>query len=399
MKVLGAVTGALITGSMACSPAPLPAQSPGTPGPPPVEGPHAWEDLSGTLEAFRAQGAMPAIGGAVWRDGRLIALGVAGVRKLGDATPVATGDAWHLGSDTKAMTATLVGLFVDRGKLRFEDTLGELLRGEALDPGWTGVRVEQLLEHRGGAPGDIPPEVFEQAVLDGHAPDARIRLVRAILAMPPAQSPGTFVYSNTGYILLGAVLERLAGVPWETLMAQELFGPLGMRSCGFGAPGTGRGVDAIWGHLSRGHALVPVAPGPRADNPPALGPAGTVHCSLEDWGKFLTMHVAGARGEPTLLSPETMKRLHTPPAGGSYAGGWLVVKRSWAGGTALTHTGSNTMWCAVTWLAPAKNLAIAVVTNRFGDAAGKALDAAATMLDRYAPASASASASTPPKAP
>jgi D-alanyl-D-alanine carboxypeptidase len=396
VKVVAAVAAALTMACMACTPAPLPAQSPGSLVPsPPGEGPHPWDDLARTLEPFRAQGAMPAIGGAVWRDGRLIALGVAGVRKEGDPTPVATGDAWHLGSDTKAMTATLIGLFVDRGKLRFEDTLGELLRGEALDPGWTGVRIEQLLEHRGGAPGDIPPDVFEQAERDGTAPDARIRLVRAILATPPAQAPGTYVYSNTGYIILGAVLERLSGVPWETLIMRELFGPLEMRSCGFGAPGGGRRVDVVWGHLSRGDVLVPVAPGPRADNPPALGPAGTVHCSLEDWGRFLTMHVAGARGEQTLLSPGTMKRLHTPPAGGNYAAGWLVVKRSWAGGRALTHTGSNTMWCATAWLAPARSLAIAVVTNRFGDVAGKALDAAASALVKYASTPAPAPAPAP----
>jgi CubicO group peptidase (beta-lactamase class C family) len=298
---------------------------------------------------------------------------------------VTVGDAWHLGSDTKAMTATLVGLYVDRGKLRFENTVGDLFRGELLDPGWTSVRVEQLLQHRGGAPGDFPPGVFEQMERDGKSPDARIKAVRAILALPPAQAPGTFQYANSGYVILGAALERVAGATWETLIERELFAPLQMRSCGFGAPGRPDVVDAPWGHESTGEALVPVAPGRRADNPPALGPAGTVHCSLEDWGKFLTMHVAGGRGERTLVSPETMKRLHTPPPGGDYAAGWIVVARSWAGGVALNHGGSNTMWYAVTWLAPAKSLALAVVTNRFGESALRALDAASVALvKRYA---------------
>jgi D-alanyl-D-alanine carboxypeptidase len=270
---------------------------------------------------------------------------------------------------------------VDLGKLRFEDTVGELLRGEAMDPGWSSVTLGQLLEHRGGAPHDFPPGVFEQMREYGGAPGARLAAVRAILALPTAQPPGTFAYSNAGYMILGAVLERLAGASWEALMERDLFAPLQMRSCGFGAPGA-RGTDAPWGHELHGQVLVPVAPGPRADNPPALGPAGTVHCSLEDWGKFLSMHVAGGRGDRTLVSPETMRRLHTPPQGGDYAAGWLVVARRWAGGAALTHAGSNTIWYAVTWLAPARGLAFALVTNRAGDGVDRAVDAAAAALVR-----------------
>jgi D-alanyl-D-alanine carboxypeptidase len=382
-KVLPLLT-ALLTASCMARP-PSPPQAPPAARPDAVQpGPPA-DDLSALLDEYRVKGAMPGIGGAVWRDGRLVAIGVAGVRKLGDPTPVTVHDAWHLGSDTKAMTATLIGIYVDRGKLHFEDTVGDLFRGESIDPGWTNVRVEQLLEHRGGAPGSFPPGVFEQMHRDGKSRDARIRAVRALLALPPAQAPGTFVYSNSGYIILGAALERIAGAPWETLMERELFAPLQMRSCGFGPPGRREVVDAPWGHESRGDALVPMAPGPWADNPPALGPAGTVHCSLEDWGKFLSMHVAGARGEPTLVSPETMKRLQTPPEGGDYAAGWIVVTRPWAGGIALSHTGSNTMWVATTWLAPAKSLAFAVVTNRFGDVAVHTVDAASlALIRRYA---------------
>jgi D-alanyl-D-alanine carboxypeptidase len=381
-KVLPLLT-ALLTAS--CMAPPAPPQAPPAAPPNAVQPGPPVDDLSGLLDELRVKGAMPAIGGAVWRDGRLVAIGVAGVRKQGDPTPVTVHDAWHLGSDTKAMTATLIGVYVDRGKMHFEDTVGDLFRGESIDPGWASVRVEQLLEHRGGAPGPFPPGVFEQMQRDGRSPDARIRAVRTILAQPPAQAPGTFVYSNSGYILLGAALERIAGVTWETLIERELFAPLQMRSCGFGAPGRRGVVDAPWGHESIGDALVPVPPGPRADNPPALGPAGTVHCSLEDWGKFLSMHVAGDRGEPTLVSPETMKRLHTPPEGGDYAAGWIVVTRPWAGGTALSHTGSNTMWCAMTWLAPAKGLAFAVVTNRFGDELVRTVGAASVaLIRRYA---------------
>lgn len=259
------------------------------------------------------------------------------------------------------MTATLIGIYVDRGKLDYADTLAKLFAGETLDPGYAGVTLEQLLQHRGGAPKDVPRAIWSTMWKDGDAPDARIKAVRAMLALPPAQSPGTFVYANAGYMIAGAALERVTGKTWEALMREDLFSPLHMVGCGFGAPGSTGAVDAPWGHSSTLFSLTPT----QGDNPLSLGPAGTVHCPLEAWGKFLTMHVAGARGEPTLVSASTMKHLQTAATGGDYAQGWSVVHRNWAGsGPVLTHSGSNTMWTAVTWLAPDKNVAMAVVTNR-----------------------------------
>jgi CubicO group peptidase (beta-lactamase class C family) len=218
---------------------------------------------------------------------------------------------------------------------------------------------------------------------DGRAPEARIKAVRALLSRPPAQPPGVFVYANAGYIIAGAALERIVGESWEQIIVRELFTPLGMASCAFGAPGTPQQVNEPWGH----QGLSPVSPGPAADNPPSLGPAGTVHCSLVDWGKFLALHLAGARGEASgLVSQTTLTRLQTPPAGGDYACGWGVVQRPWAGGTALTHNGSNTMWYATAWLAPAKNLTFAVATNRGDAVAASAVDSAfGPLIQKYAP--------------
>ena len=72
------------------------------------------------------------------------------------------------------MTATLAGLFVDRGRLRFEDTVATLFAGETIDPGYASVTVEQLLRHRGGAPGTMPSDIWSQMWADGAAPGARI---------------------------------------------------------------------------------------------------------------------------------------------------------------------------------------------------------------------------------
>src|SRR5437868_3606357 len=88
------------------------------------------DDVSPTLDPICRKGSVPALGAAVFRGDRLIAIGICGVRKQGDPTPATVDDQWHLGSDTKAMTATLIGLYVDRGKIHFDDTIATLFAGE-----------------------------------------------------------------------------------------------------------------------------------------------------------------------------------------------------------------------------------------------------------------------------
>src|SRR2546423_1015477 len=152
-----------------------------------------------------------------------------------------------------------------------------------------------------------------------------------------------------------------------------------MDSAGFGPPGTIGGVDQPWGHIRKLGINVPV----QEDNPPAIAPAGRVHCSLDDLARFTIFQMEGER-TGGLLKPETFRKLHTPPAGGDYACGWVVAKRGWAGGNALTHSGSNTMWYAVMWLAPEKNFSVVVGTNIAGPDAEQGCDeVAAAMIKNW----------------
>jgi CubicO group peptidase (beta-lactamase class C family) len=152
-----------------------------------------------------------------------------------------------------------------------------------------------------------------------------------------------------------------------------------MDSAGFGPPGTISKVDQPWGHIRESDATVPL----QKDNPPAIAPAGGVHCSLDDLAHFTIFQMEGER-TGDLLKPETFHKLHTPPAGGDYACGWIVVQRDWAGGNALMHSGSNTMWYVVMWLAPAKGSSVIIATNIGGPAAEKGCDeAASTMIKKW----------------
>ena len=94
------------------------------------------------------------------------------------------------------------------------------------------------------------------------------------------------------------------------------------------------------------------------DNFEVMGPAGTLHCSIADWAKFIADQLCGAEGKPALLKPETYTKLHTAtPPEGDYALGWMIRDRGWGGGKVLSHSGSNTMNYAIVWVAPKRNFA------------------------------------------
>jgi CubicO group peptidase (beta-lactamase class C family) len=350
--------------------------------------PAAPRDVGALLEPIRAEYALPALAGAVLRGERLAALGATGVRRKGSREPVTAGDLWHLGSCTKAMTATLAARLVEAGRLRWDSRVGELIEGRAgeIHADYRGVTLEQLLAHRGGAPGDVTRLPIWSWLWSFHGPtgEARGRFVADVLGRRPKAEPGVrYLYSNAGYTVAASMLEAAAGEPWETLVRRELFEPLGMTSAGLGAPGRAGAEEQPWGHAVEGRSVRPVEPGRAADNPAAIAPAGGVHATLADWARFVALHLAGARGEPTpLLAPESIRKLHTPPAG-DYALGWIVAERGWAGGRVLTHRGSNTLWVAEVWIAPKLDLAYLVATNQGGPRAEEAVQRALTELGRH----------------
>ncbi len=139
-------------------------------------------------------------------------------------------------------------------------------------------------------------------------------------------------------------------------------------------PGTPGAFDQPWGHSGSAGSYQPMDPGDLyADNPATLGPAGTVHCSLADWGKFGLEHLAGAHGEGTLASTEAYTRMHTPPPGETYAAGWGVVSMPELGGAVLTHDGSNTFWYAAIRVAIDADRVYLVTTNAGDTAATEAV--------------------------
>lgn len=398
-RVLAALTCAASTGVAAAhAPVPAPTDQPAVAPDPLAQSRDVSDLLAPICDANKIPGVV-----AILIEGDTIKLhGAAGIRTRGSDAKVTINDQFHLGSCTKAMTATLCAMLVEDGTLRWDTTIAEVfpkeVAAEGVDAAWKNVTLLQLLSHHAGVPTDLSADGLWGSLWKIKDPTAaRQALLEGVLKHPPKTAPGTgFEYSNGGVAIAGHMAEVKTGIAWETLMQQRVFGHLGITSAGFGAPGKADVVDQPRGHTAAGVAVVP---GPIADNPCAIAPAGTAHMTAIDWSKFIAMHLAGARGQDftgngckVMLSADDFTVLHTPyakrdgkqppkgEAGADYACGWGVAERPWAGGRVLTHNGSNTMWFSVVWIAPEKNFAVLAACNQGGDKGAKATDDAVSKL-------------------
>ena len=325
------------------------------------------------LAAIVVKHHLPGIVAGMVEGEKMTWVGAAGIRKWGSPVAMTVEDQMHLGSDTKAMTAVLIAQLVEKKQLAWETTLAEVYPGlkNGMDPQMAGVTVRNLLDHTAGLPHDVAWGLY--SLMPGGEKKQRRAVAEAVVQMKPETPPGTkYSYSNVGFVMLGAILEEKTGKSWEVLMRERLFGPLGMKSAGFGLPGEKSGVTEPWEHVAG--KMTPIW----TDNPEVMGPAGTVHCSIADWGKFVSLFVR--EGENGIIGRETLGALTTATDTPEYAGGWGVTERPWAGGKVLTHAGSNGMWYCVVWAAPVKHFAVMAMTNVGGDEAAKGCDDAVSML-------------------
>ncbi|MEL7206773.1 MAG: serine hydrolase domain-containing protein [Actinomycetota bacterium] len=361
------------------------------------------DDLGAELETFRQRHRVPAVVGAVVdREGdlRAEAIGVPCLdRSGGDPSsdessraelsgaesegadlsgaesggaesseaesrePVTTDDRWHIGSCGKAMTAAVYARLVETGRAEWGLPVRSLFPDvTTVDPGWESPTIDDLLHSRAGVASNPPRSRLRSlhASTEAH-PDQRSQMVAEILATAPNR-PGRFRYSNLGYVMAGAAIDRLSGMTYEEALRTELAEPLGMRSLGFGPP------PRLCGHR-RSLQLGPIGLGGRttaspgagdSDNPPLYTPAGRMHLTIADWAAFQGLFLN--RGAP-LLGPASIEHLINIPGSGkgpSMAMGWASAEQI---GASLGMQGSNTLWVATALIDRDRSRSAMVITN------------------------------------
>jgi len=278
----------------------------------------------------------------------------AGVRKTGFPEQITNTDQFHLGSCGKAMTSAMMATLVAEDKIKWETTLIKVFPEleDSILSVYHNITLHQLLTHRAGIANQCDHCMLYE---DLNIEESRYLNMITVLKEPNNLNAGDYHYSNIGYVIAGAMAERVTGQSWENLMRNRIFDPLGMSSAGFGPPGTIDQIDQPWGHSKSNGEWQPS----QLDNPEEAGPAGTIHCSVEDWAKFISIYLK--QDNTAILERRYIDKLIDPV--GTYACGWVVEYQDRASGLVLAHNGSNAMWYAGVWVAPELNRAFIACTN------------------------------------
>jgi CubicO group peptidase (beta-lactamase class C family) len=312
-----------------------------------------------TADALKGS-QVPAIGVLVIRDGKVAGEAVRGVRRNDRPAPVTKDDVWHIGSDGKSITATMISRLVERGVLSWDTPLEKMMPELAADmqPAYRPATLITLLSHHSGLPHDYHDEASLARFFDDKRSYAEQRLdyLKLALGDAPVNTPGTaFSYSNTGFILAGAIAERATGKSYEALMKREVFDPLGMTTAAIGVTHDPQNRGHISGHPASEKEAIPIL----------FGPAGNMYMSLNDWARYAIDQIDGWHGHGKLLKPAGYHKMQTPAfAGDPVALGWgsspTAMGRK---GPALTHAGSDGTWYAVIVLFPEARTGLLVAGN------------------------------------
>ena len=165
-------------------------------------------DVSAVLAPIIEKHDVPGMVAGIVVGDRLVAAGAAGGRARGEAAAVSLEDRFHIGSCTKAMTATMCAALVERGTLRWDMTMAEAFPDLAakMHQQYKGVTLAHLLSNRGGVPADLNAGGLWGRLWThtGTPREARRMLLEGLIGRAPAHEPGTKdLYSNAGFAIAG----------------------------------------------------------------------------------------------------------------------------------------------------------------------------------------------------
>ncbi len=271
---------------------------------------------------------------------------------------------FRLGSITKQFTAMAILVLKERGKLKVEDPVGKYL--DNAPKAWEGVTIHHLLTHTGGVPSYTDDPAYPKKMM---MPETVKSMIARFRDKPLDFKPGEkFHYSNSGYFLLGAIIEKLSGKSYEAFLKEAIFDPLGMKDTGYDHSDTllpGRAS----GYTFDGEGLK------NADYLDMTQPyaAGSLYSTVEDLARW-----DRALDDGKLISKETYAKMYAPFKN-SYAYGWMVTTTK--GRKEIQHGGGINGFVTENLRYPDQKLCVVVLCNVLPSNPGRvAHDLAAIVL-------------------
>jgi len=239
---------------------------------------------------------------------------IQGTRVAGRDNPATVGDFFHIGSCSKSVLAVLAGQLIEAGQLtwdtKFFAVLPELAAGS--NPEFADITMTDLFRGIAGILRfDSSADAFPD--IDPATPDAHLEFARFLVAQPAASrrvKSGSFkpLHSNASFTMIAAMLERLSGDSWATLIRRTLADDLKL-SVHIGWPND-LGADQPWGHHGSGDKVEQCQPGHEYRLHDLIAPAGNLSLSADSFARYTQFHLRGLCGRSDYLEQATFEQMH-----------------------------------------------------------------------------------------
>ncbi|WMX15743.1 MULTISPECIES: serine hydrolase [unclassified Aureispira] len=333
------------------------------------------EDINLLLQKVRSKYNMPAMAAAVVRKDAIQAIGVTGVRRIYTKDKVKLSDRFHMGSTTKAITAHWAASLVESGFITWDSKILDIFphwEDDALKT-YHNVTLSDLLCHRGKIqPFTSAMDLASLPRFAGNPMEKRRAFAKWLLKQNPAKvgSQEGYVYSNAGYSIAAAMLEKVSETTWEEAILSDVLVPLDIDAV-IGWP-TDSDANQPFGH----HSVHPLDSNLRAvtarnmfQMEDIIAPSGDLSMSIEDYAKFVQAHLQGVQGQDNLLKADTYNYVHYGRE--NYAMGWTRLLKN--GTHVSTHDGSAGTFYSHTSILKEKDLGIIIFVNASNIYATKAV--------------------------
>lgn len=320
-------------------------------------------DLPQIVSKARDTYKVPAIAATVMNSQSLLLEEVQGVRALGTEAQATQDDFFHIGSCSKSVLAVMAARLIEQNKIAWQTKFFELfpaLKDES-DSAYSEITLEDLFLCKAGIKAFTSAEADPFPDCGSSIGDMRLEFIKYLVKQPAAskKKDGKFqhLYSNAGYTMASAMLERVSGESYEDLVKKTLSGDLGL-SVHIGWPNS-IGADQPWGHMITKGKVEAFPPGHEYKLPYLITPAGDLSMTPRDYAKYTQLHLQGLTGMDNYMTSDSYRDIHFGHGGFS-----LGVANGVLGGKKFSgfDGSAGTFFCR-SIIVPEADFAFTIMTN------------------------------------
>lgn len=315
-------------------------------------------------DSIRQASSIPELAYAVVTSKETKEINWLGTHSIELSDPATATDRFHIGSNTKAMTAFIIAKYVEQKKLSWNDKFFDLFPDwkSQSRPEYFNITLQDLLSHRAAIQpfqGFDDPEI---PAFTGSKQQQRASFGKFVLTLPPAKKDSTqsFVYSNADYSLAALMLEKQTGLSWEDLV-EKVFNTDLHLNVKLSWPENQTASDT-WGHYVENGKLTP-APSTLEYRLDLTEPAGDMNIRLTDYIKFIQLNLQGLEGKNNYLKADTYNFLHRGVA--DYSIGWYNIYE--ADQELSSHSGTAGTYYSLVHIDRKRKIAYIIFTNAFSN--------------------------------